>query len=130
MLKGNKDTIMEYFNVIIIVLIILTFISLAGLMTQLSHNSSFSGYAEGVVSRHGGLTETAVREIESYSNDYYGGRYTIKGCVVGTTPSMSNCQPLRYGETVEFVVSGRYRLSFINLPMSLDLRINAVSRRR
>lgn len=130
MLNGNKDTIMEYFNLIIIVLIILTFIAFTGLITQLSANSNFSSYAEGVASRHGGLTPTAQNEIMAYSNDHYGGRYKIKGCVNNDTASLDNCRQLRYGETVEFVVEGNYRLTFIDLPMKLNLRINAVSRRR
>lgn len=130
MLKGNKDTIMEYFNVVIIVLIILAFVAVTGLIAQISQNSNFSNFAEGVVSRHGGLTSSAVTEIEKYSEDYYGGRYTVEGCVVDGIPSMDNCIPLRYGETVEFVIKGQYNLSGVNLPMKLDLRINAVSRRR
>ena len=135
MLHGYKDTMMEFFNFLSTVIIIIIMLSIGGLMIQISANAGFTNHAEGIVSRHGGLTTTAVNEIKQHSKDHYGGRYEVLGIIEGIDANGNTVYTIpgareKYGETVTFEVRGHYQIMFFNLPMELDLTVNAVTRRR
>ena len=139
MLNGYKDTMMEYFNFLSTVFIIIILLALGSLMIQVSANTGFSNHVEGIVSRHGGLTQPAITEIDAYSKTYYGERYDVMGVVkdgkpvytmvsgkITPTPQAKQA----YGTRVEFAVKAHFRLLFFDLPMDMDLRVVSVTRRR
>lgn len=68
----------------------------------------FKTYVSGQLEKNGGFTDTAIENIENYSEEHYDGRLAVR--------SLSGYEKLSYGETIEFEIVGRITILFFDLP--------------
>lgn len=121
MLKGYKDTLMEYFNVIFAAMIIVLLLGVTAVAVQVSDNKTFIAYADDIVSRYGAVTEEAQIEIQKHSDEHFDGKYSV----IGGTEEVQ-----RYDDPVDYEIEGRFRMFFFNLPFGMNFSETTYSRVR
>lgn len=81
------------------------FASFALYTYEVRETPNFRQHVNYQIERNGGLTEQAIENITLYSEEQYGGRYTI------SSPQMN--QKVSFGETVEYTVTGVFEIKFV-----------------
>lgn len=86
-------------------------------------SSDFKTYIDGQIERNGGLTTTAVENINEYSNKYYDGKFEVT--------SLSGSDKKSFGSEVNYIVTGNIEVFFFDLPDQLiTSRGSAISKVR
>ncbi|MEC0709758.1 hypothetical protein P8881_19730 [Bacillus haynesii] len=78
---------------------------------QSIQTTDFKNYVDSQLERNGGLTAEASTNIQTYSNKHYGGRYTVE--------SSSGSKKLPYGEVIDYEITGKLKIFFMDLPDQL-----------
>lgn len=99
---------MEFVKWFIGLLGLMFLISLTIFFFDMGNVSSFKQQVNYEIERQGGLTETAVENINQYSTDYYKGAYEIE--------SDKLYEKVAYGETVDYVINARFDIKIIPAP--------------
>src|SRR5690554_6613495 len=120
-LNGYKDIIMENFNLILVVLLIGLMLSVMGIMAQVSDNNKFSDEAGNIISRYGGTTQEAHEEINNFSQETFNGRYKVLS---------EDTSIYKYGEKIEFMIEGKIKVFFFEIPVHLKYKGNTISKVR
>ncbi|WP_166082293.1 hypothetical protein [Erysipelothrix anatis] len=116
-----KEIFMEYFNIIMGTLIVIMILAFLQIAVQVSDNNPFASVVSDVVSRHGGLTKSALEEIENYNQTIYGGRYEVMSEV---------SDRVGYGEVINIQLITRLKLFYFEIPADIGFQASAVSKRR
>ncbi|WP_260288388.1 hypothetical protein [Peribacillus aracenensis] len=116
-------SIMEFVKWFIALLVIMMLISLAMFFIELSNVNSFKQQVNYQIERQGGLTNTAISNINQTSNDYYNGTFTVISDRLNTK--------VAYGEPVDYVVKGTFDIKILPIPdVKLEFNGTGVSQVR
>lgn len=75
---------------------------------QVGDTNNFKQHINYVIERQGGLTEVAMEEINTYSEENYGGRYTIESDQMN--------EKVNYGEIVDYTINATFEVQFLPFP--------------
>ncbi|MFP7474482.1 DUF4320 family protein [Niallia taxi] len=113
MLEG---AVMEFWKWIIAIFLFMTFVSFALLCIDLGNINSFKQQVNYQIERQGGLTETAVANLNEYSNKYYHGDFAIE--------SEQLNKKVSYGDAVDYTVKGTFDIKIFPLIPDVHLNFN------
>lgn len=119
LVNGYKDMITENFQVLIIALLLAVMVGVMAIMSQVADNNAFASEAGRIISRHGGITDAAIEEIDTYSDRMYKGRYEI----LTEDPTV-----YVYGTRIDYRIKGTYRWPFIQIPFNLEYESHTISK--
>lgn len=111
----QEQSIMEFVKWFIALLIIMMMVSLTIFFINLSSVNSFKQQVNYQIERQGGLTKTAISNINDYSNKYYNGDYTV-------TSDLLN-KKVSFGDEVPYVVNATFHIKIFPLP-DVKLKFN------
>lgn len=106
---------MEFFKWFTRLFSILIIMALIVLGVQLGELTTYKNHVSNTIERYGGLTELAINDLNTYSNEMYNGRFRIE------SPQLNESVP--FGEIVDYTVIGKFTpvyLSFteVEIPSS------------
>lgn len=104
----QEGTIMEIVKWFIGLLLTMMIISISIFLFQVGNINSFKQEVNYQIERQGGLTETAVANINAHSEAYYGGQFTVQSDKLN--------QKVNYGETVDYIVTGEFEIRLFPMP--------------
>ncbi|MFB7304589.1 MULTISPECIES: hypothetical protein [Bacillati] len=105
-------TVMEFVKWFIALFVIMMLVSLTLFFIELSSVNSFKQQVNYQIERQGGLTPSAMANINDYSKKYHKGNFTV-------TSDRLN-KKVTYGEQVDYVVNGVFDIKILPIP---DLEI-------
>lgn len=111
MLEG---AVMEFWKWMLSIMLLMTFVSFAIFCMDLGNINSFKQQVNYQIERHGGLTETAVENLNEYSQKYYHGDFVIKSNQLN--------EKVSYGDTVDYTVRGTFDIKIF--PIIPDIHLN------
>lgn len=90
---------------------------------QVGGVNSFKQQVNYQIERKGGLTQEAISNINEYSENYYGGRFTVESNRLN--------QKVAYGEIVDYTVKGVFDIKIFPIPdVELSFKGTGVSQVR
>lgn len=98
----QEGAIMELYQWLLGLMAVMMIISITLFFYEVSNVNSFKQHVSYQVERQGGLTDTAIKDINEYSKKYYDNRYKVESDQLN--------QKVSYGETVDYVVIGTYEI--------------------
>lgn len=104
----GEGSVMEIFKHYLWIFVIFFIISLTIFCVQFGQITSFKEYVNNTIEREGGLTESAVEQINKHSNKYYNGRYSID--------SEKLNKKVQFGEIVDYTITATYEISLFDIP--------------
>lgn len=104
----QEGTVMELVKWFCGLFLIMMFISLTLFFFQFGNINSFKQQVNYQIERQGGLTESAVANINQYSNEMYNGAFEIE--------SDQLYEKVSYGETVDYVVKAKFDIKIFPVP--------------
>lgn len=105
---GIEDTSGETVNLLSLFMFCLLIVSISVYSIYQVQSVDFKNYVDGEIERNGGLTDTAVDNINTYSTDHYLGRFEAI--------SLSGNDKKSFGERVDYIVQGEVSILFFDLP--------------
>lgn len=119
----QEATIMELVKWFIGLLLIMMMVSLAMFFFQVGNVNSFKQQVNYQIERQGGLTKTALENLNEYSEKYYNGAFTVESDQLN--------EKVAYGETVDYVIKGVFDIKIFPVPdVHLDFSGTGVSQIR
>lgn len=119
----QEGTIMELVKWFVGLLLIMMLISLTMFSFQLDNVNSFKQQVNYQIERQGGLTETAIKNINEYSKKYYNGAFKVE--------SERLNEKVAFGEAVDYVVKGTFKIQIFPISdIHLDFNGTGVSQVR
>ena len=73
---------------------------------EIQQVNSFRQYIDAQIERNGGLTTNAMRNIDTYNEEHYKGKFTV------TSDQMN--QKLPYGSIINYQIVGEYNILFFD----------------
>lgn len=98
--QSTMEVIRWYISILFVFAILVFFI----FFYQMSETNRFQSYVNTQIERYAGLTPQAVENIEVYSEQNFGGRYSIASDDMGVEQN--------YGDVVDYRVDATYKLIF------------------
>lgn len=115
-----KIILTEILYNLLVFIIVIMFISLVDVGTQVSQAPNFKQVVNDNIERYGGLTDTAQNKIEEYSNTFNEGRFTVESVDMG--------KKKEYGEVVNYNIKQVYEINFlVSKKVTRNLEGQAVS---
>jgi len=111
MLEG---AVMEFWKWMLTIILMMTFVSFAMLCIDLGNINSFKQQVNYQIERHGGLTETAVANLNEYSQTYYQGDFIIESGQLN--------EKVSFGDTVDYTVKGTFDIKIFPIIPDVHLR--------
>lgn len=103
-----EQPVSEIFRYLLGLILTCFILSVAIFCYQIQDVNTFRQQVNYRIERRGGLTQEAMEEIDTYSKEYFQGRYSIDSPKVG--------EKVSFGDTVSYEIVGSYEIVF--LPMS------------
>lgn len=115
MLEGST---MEMGKLYISLFIIFSMVSLALFFSEINHANDYKQYVNYQIERNGGLTTEAIKKIESYNQEHYGGKFKVQ--------SAQMSQQFAFGKEVDYTIKTNYKFFFLPL-LSRDISIKGTA---
>lgn len=96
----GEQSIMELFKWFTRLLSLLIIMAVFIFGIQVGEGTSYKNQVNHYIERYGGLTNQAIQELNTYSNEYYGGRFRIE------SPQIN--QSATFGEVVDYKIIGKF----------------------
>ncbi|MCH4168618.1 MAG: hypothetical protein LKF42_05145 [Streptococcaceae bacterium] len=96
--------ISEIIHWFLTLLIITVLVSITLLGKAINDINAFKNDVNASIERHGGYTEQAESEIQTYSKNYY--------CDLFKIASVSKIGAVSYGQTINYVIEGHFPVAF------------------
>lgn len=111
----QEGTIMELVKWFVGLLLVMLILAITVFGIELSSVNNFKQQVNYQIERNGGLTDTALKELDEYSHKYYGGRFKVE--------SDKLKQKVVFGEIVDYKIIGTFKVKFFSMP-DIALRFN------
>jgi len=116
----QEHVIMEIVGIFTGLLIVLMIAAASLFFFQVQEANSFRQTINYHIEREGGLTPEAMTQLETHSERFYNGRFTIS--------SPQSNQRVNFGEKVEYTIHGSFPIAFLPIPnMRMDFNGVGVS---
>lgn len=120
--------IMEFVKWYIALVFVLFSVALVMFFFQVGDTNNFKQQVNHTIERKGGLTETAMIEIEEISDTNFGGRYTVER--VKSEEDSADVKKVEYGEVVDYVIHADFNIMFIPNDVNMTFTGSSVSQVR
>lgn len=104
----QESTVMELVKWFIGLFLLMMLISLTLLFFEFGNINSFKQQVNYQIERQGGLTETAVENLNRYSEEMYNGSFEVV--------SNQLYEKVAYGETVDYVIKANFEVKIFPVP--------------
>lgn len=119
----QEATTMEMVKYYIFIFLTVCLVSLAIFFFEVSNVNSYKQQVNYEIERSGGLTPEVVEQLDEYSKTYYKGIFTISSDRLN--------QKVNYGETVDYMINGKFDIKILPLPdVNLSFKGTGVSQVR
>ncbi|TRZ39364.1 hypothetical protein CEQ21_07325 (plasmid) [Niallia circulans] len=103
----QEGAVMEFFKWFLGLTLFMGLISFAMLCFDLGNINSFKQQVNYQIERQGGLTETAVANLDEYSKKYYHGNFTVESDQLN--------QKVSYGDPVDYTIKATFDVKIFPL---------------
>ncbi|RBP59282.1 hypothetical protein DES36_1197 [Alkalibaculum bacchi] len=119
----QEATIMEIVKWFIGLLLLAMLLAAAIFFIEVGGVNPFKQQVNYQIERNGGLTENAITNINTYSENYYDGRFSVESDKLN--------QKVEYGEIVDYTVKGVFEIKIFPAPdVKLSFKGTGVSQVR
>jgi hypothetical protein len=104
----QEGAVMEIVKSFIGIMLIMLLLSVTIFFMHVGQVNNFKQVVNYQIERNGGLTATAINEIEDYSNTYFDGRFTVSSDKLN--------QKVEYGEMVDYQITALFDIVIFPIP--------------